>query len=116
VAATSFAREAGGEANVLPLWSVLAALIPALAVLDAPSPAGPGGLLGLATAAVLGALVVLLVSRDRRRDAHGTASPAGIRALALRTRSGRAAFLRLRDPDARGRTRPRAPTAGPAAA
>ena len=35
---------------------------------------------------------------------------------ALREKSWRVAFLRLRDPDARGRPRPRAPSAAPAAA
>jgi hypothetical protein len=38
------------------------------------------------------------------------------RVTALREKSWRVAFLRLRDPDARGRTRPRAPSAAPAAA
>jgi hypothetical protein len=38
------------------------------------------------------------------------------RVAALREKSWRVAFLRLRDPDARGRTRPRAPSAAPAAA
>ena len=38
------------------------------------------------------------------------------RASALREKSWRAAFLRQRDPDAAGRSRPRAPSAAPAAA
>lgn len=38
------------------------------------------------------------------------------RVTALRDKSWRVAFLRLRDPDARGRSRPRAPSAAPAAA
>lgn len=42
--------------------------------------------------------------------------PVTRRVAALRDKSWRVAFLRLRDPDARGRTRPRAPAAAPAAA
>ena len=52
--------------------------------------------------------------------------PAGLMALAavtqrsgvaaLREKSWRAGFISQRDPDAPGRARPRAPTAGPAAA
>jgi hypothetical protein len=38
------------------------------------------------------------------------------RITALREHSARVAFLRQRDPDARGRARPRAPSAAPAAA
>lgn len=38
------------------------------------------------------------------------------RTAALRRKSWSAAFIRLRDPDSAGRSRPRAPTAGPAAA
>ena len=45
-----------------------------------------------------------------------TRLPVTRRVAALREKSWRVAFLRLRDPDARGRTRPRAPTAAPAAA
>jgi hypothetical protein len=49
-----------------------------------------------------------------------TAAAAGLsvtrRVAALRDKSWRVAFLRQRDPDARGRSRPRAPTAASAAA
>ena len=42
--------------------------------------------------------------------------PVAARVTALREKSWRVAFLRLRDPDARGRSRPRAPSAALAAA
>ena len=45
-----------------------------------------------------------------------TLIPEGGRTAALRARSLRTAFVRQRDPDAAGRTRPRAPSASPAAA
>jgi len=49
--------------------------------------------------------------------AGATASlPVSRRVTALREKSWRVAFVRQRDPDARGRTRPRAPSAAPAAA
>jgi hypothetical protein len=44
------------------------------------------------------------------------AIPVRRRVAALRERSWRVAFLPQRDPDARGRSRPRAPSAAPAAA
>jgi hypothetical protein len=50
------------------------------------------------------------------RDHVLAAVPVVRRVTALRDKSWRVAFLRLRDPDARGRSRPRAPTAAPAAA
>jgi Family of unknown function (DUF6412) len=48
----------------------------------------------------------------------GAAGPLPVvrRVSALRDKSWRVAFLRLRDPDARGRSRPRAPSAAAAAA
>jgi hypothetical protein len=68
-------------------------------------------LAGVALAAVL---VLLTVAARTARTA--SALPLLRRAAALREKSWRAAFLRQRDPDARGRTRPRAPSAAPAAA
>ena len=85
---------------------------------------GPSGLIGpTATAlaatvlagAVLAAVLALLTSvAGVSRTA--AALPLVRRARALREKSWRAAFLRQRDPDAAGRTRPRAPSAAPAAA
>jgi hypothetical protein len=49
------------------------------------------------------AVVVLLVTAPAKPRA------VPVRSLSLRERSQRAAFIRLRDPDAAGRPRPRAP-------
>ncbi|MFJ9951141.1 DUF6412 domain-containing protein [Kitasatospora sp. NPDC091207] len=46
----------------------------------------------------------------------GARAPAAVRDGTLRRRAFRTAFLSQRDPDARGRRRPRAPGAAPAAA
>ncbi|WP_329883667.1 DUF6412 domain-containing protein [Streptomyces sp. BE20] len=62
----------------------------------------------LVTGAVAGALVVSRLL--------GARAPAAVRAGVLRRRAFRTAFLPQRDPDARGRRRPRAPGAAPAAA
>ena len=43
-------------------------------------------------------------------------APAGVRAISLRERARLVSTVRLRDPDARGRTRPRAPSRGGATA
>jgi Family of unknown function (DUF6412) len=95
---------------VVRLRFALAVLLPALFVV-LPS-AGPLGALtaGLAVAAGLTVAAVVLV------QLVPAAAPAQIRTVRLRERSWQAAFLRLRDPDARGRTRPRAPTARSTAA
>jgi hypothetical protein len=82
----------------------LAVLVPMLfALLPAAGSAGSLGALtaGLAIAFVAVVLVQLVPA----------ATPARIRTARLREHSWQAAFLRLRDPDAPGRTRPRAPTA-----
>ncbi|GGP43519.1 DUF6412 domain-containing protein [Saccharothrix coeruleofusca] len=68
----------------------------------------PAELLAAVTAVAV--VVLLLTATPAVRSA-----PAWIRSLSLRERSLRAAFLRLRDPDAAGRPRPRAPGLGPAA-
>ena len=85
----------------------LAVLLPALlALLPAAGSVNPlGGLTaGLAVAglavAVAAVVLVQLVPE---------AAPAQVRTVGLRRRSWQAAFVRLRDPDAPGRTRPRAP-------
>jgi hypothetical protein len=56
-------------------------------------------------AAVAAVAVVVLVVAPRLPQAV----PARVRSAALRERAERAAHLRLRDPDAAGRPRPRAP-------
>ena len=102
------------------LLAMLAGLLRDLAQLAV----SPSGLIGpTATAlaatvlagAVLAAVLALLTSvAGVSRTA--AAQPLVRRARALREKSWRAAFLRQRDPDAAGRTRPRAPSAAQAAA
>jgi Family of unknown function (DUF6412) len=80
-------------------------------------PSGPPALVVtmLAGAVLAGALAACLAGgAGRARLAAGV--PLVSRAAALREKSWRAAFTRLRDPDAAGRPRPRAPSAAPAAA
>ncbi|HEX4721087.1 MAG TPA: DUF6412 domain-containing protein [Pseudonocardiaceae bacterium] len=78
-----------------------------LALLLGTMPTPAGLFFGIATVAVAGALLVLLVSS--RVDADPVRSTIGVRAIALRERARHSAQLRLRDPDASGRPRPRAP-------
>jgi hypothetical protein len=67
--------------------------------------------------AVFTAVLALLTSVAGQRDgSRAAAAPMTRRVSALRDRSWRVAFLRQRDPDAAGRSRPRAPSAAPAAA
>jgi len=69
----------------------------------------------LATTVLAGVLVAMLAFAG---SIPRTAAPGPLisRAAALRRKSWLAAFVRLRDPDAAGRSRPRAPSTGPAAA
>jgi hypothetical protein len=81
-----------------------------------PTLATTGGLLAVASILAATLVVVLVV-----RHAHGgqldlLTSPVRGRAVALRERSRRADYLRLRDPNAPGRPRPRAPGVRSAAA
>jgi hypothetical protein len=71
---------------------------------------GPeSGLLAVAVLTAAAALfAVLLVSHAASRS-RPTASPLLARATALRESTRKAAYLPLRDPDAAGRPRPRAP-------
>lgn len=68
------------------------------------------------TVAVLAVAVVGCLAVNASLAGATAGLPVLRRIAALRQRSSRVAFLRQRDPDARGRTRPRAPTAGSAAA
>ena len=74
----------------------------------------PTGLAGLAAMAVTGLLLVVLVHQASNLADPAT-SPTRTRAIAWRERARKTAFLRLRDPDAPGRTRSRAPGMAPAA-
>ena len=75
----------------------------------------PAGLVALA-AVTLTCLLVALLAQGARLAATLTAAPQRSGVAALRAKSWRAGFISQRDPDAPGRARPRAPTAGPAAA
>jgi len=75
----------------------------------------PAGLMALA-AVTLTCLLIALLAQGARLAATLTAAPQKSGVAALRERSWRAGFVSQRDPDAPGRARPRAPTAGPAAA
>jgi hypothetical protein len=91
--------------------SVVSALSAALSGL-----AVPGGLIGLATVAAAGLLLMLLVSHVRGGLDDPATAPSRIMAAGLRERSRRTARLRLRDPNTAGRTRSRAPSRRPTAA
>lgn len=81
------------------------------------APASPAalGVTVLAVAVLAGAVAVCLASGGAL-GRLSAALPLVSRAAALREKSWSAAFLRLHDPDAAGRPRPRAPSAAPAAA
>jgi Family of unknown function (DUF6412) len=66
--------------------------------------------------AVLAVVAAGCIAAAVRVDRAPAAVPVVRRVTALRDKSWRVAFLRLRDPGARGRPRPRAPAAAPAAA
>jgi hypothetical protein len=72
--------------------------------------------LAVLAVAVLAAVAVGCVAASVRVDRAVATVPVARRVTMLRDKSWRVAFLRLRDPDARGRSRPRAPAAAPAAA
>jgi hypothetical protein len=93
---------------------LLALFLPALFI-ALPAVGGLGGtatvLTTALTASFAAALVVAVVLHVRLET-----TPATVRTLSLRERAKLTVFLRLRDPDAPGRTRPRAPGLGSAAA
>ncbi len=72
------------------------------------------GLMALAAVVLTGMLAAFL-ARGARIAAAVTARPL-VRAATLREKSWSAAFQRQLNPDAAGRSRPRAPAAAPAAA
>jgi hypothetical protein len=65
-------------------------------------------LLAAAALAVTGLVILILAARHL---AVHLAPEARASSVALRERASRAVFIRLRDPDAAGRPRPRAPSA-----
>jgi hypothetical protein len=109
---------AGPEVNVIAtLGGALSALTGhATWQVFAIMPEGKPTVLVALAAVTLTCLAVGLLARGARLAAAVTAVPLGSGAAALRERSWRAGFVPQRDPDAPGRARPRAPTAGPAAA
>jgi uncharacterized membrane protein len=97
------------------LWQVAGQLLAVLLWADSPQRVPALAITVLAIAVVSVAVAGCLAAGASLAGATA-AQPALRRAAALRDKSWRVAFLRQRDPDARGRTRPRAPSAAPAAA
>jgi len=87
------------------LWQVTGHLLALLAGADTPQR------VAMLTVAVLAVAVVGCLAAGASLAGATIGVPLSRRVKALREKSWRVAFLRQRDPDARGRTRPRAPTA-----
>ena len=98
------------------LLAMLAGLLRDLTPQLAVSPSGLTALAGAVLAGAMLAAVLALLTSVASLSRATAALPMIRRASALREKSWRAAFLRQRDPDAAGRSRPRAPSAAPAAA
>jgi hypothetical protein len=97
------------------LLAMLAGLLRDLAQLTA-SPSGLTAIAGAVLAGAMFAAVLVLLTSVSSPSRTSAALPMIRRASALREKSWGAGFLRQRDPDAAGRSRPRAPSAAPAAA
>jgi len=96
----------GGTLSVLAgLWQVAGHLLTLLLWVDTPQRAA------MLTVAVLAAVLIGSLAVGASLAGATSVVPVRRRAAALRERSWRVAFLPQRDPDARGRTRPRAPSA-----
>ena len=74
-----------------------------------PALGSPAALVAFASLAAASLLVVLLVGSTQRSELAQWSVPVRSRATALRRRARRAESIRLRDPGAPGRSRPRAP-------
>ncbi|TDQ00718.1 DUF6412 domain-containing protein [Labedaea rhizosphaerae] len=105
----------GRDPVLLRVRLLLALFLPALFV-ALPTASGFGGLGGIATALTAGFAAALVVAVVLQVRLGVETRPSAVRTLSLRERAKLTVFLRLRDPDARGRTRPRAPGFGSAAA
>lgn len=92
------------------LWQVTGHLLAFLVLADTPQR------VALLTVAVLAVALVGCLAVGASLAGATATLPVRRRFAALRDRSWRVAFLRQRDPDARGRSRPRAPSAARAAA
>jgi hypothetical protein len=97
------------------LGGMLAGLLRDLTQLTV-SPSGLTALAGAVLAGAVFAAVLALLISVSSVSRSTAALPMIRRTSALREKSWRAAFLRQRDPDAAGRSRPRAPSAAQAAA
>ena len=91
-------------------WSLGSALA-GLGVLIGQRPDARTAVLAFAAIALV-ALAALAV-RSAAAACAGAAAPALVRGRSLRRQAARTAYLRLRDPAAPGRPRPRAPSATP---
>jgi hypothetical protein len=101
------------------LAGLLRDLVPSTQLATSPSGLTVQAATALAATVLAGAMlaaVLALLTSVAGVSRTAAAPPLISRARALREKSWRAAFLRQRDPDAAGRTRPRAPSAAPAAA
>ena len=92
------------------LWQVAGHLLAVLMWADTPQR------VAMLTVAVLAVAVVGSLAVGASLAGAAAGLPVLRRVTALREKSWRVAFQRQRDPDARGRTRPRAPSAAQAAA
>lgn len=109
------ARPAGPLAAALLSLGGLISLAELAGQLLLGDPLTPQRLAALAVA-VLAVVAAGCVAAAVPVDRVLAAVPVVRRVTAQSRKSWRTAFLRVRDPDARGRSRPRAPTAAPAAA
>ncbi|MGW4893450.1 DUF6412 domain-containing protein [Kitasatospora sp. NPDC004240] len=96
--------------------TVVAMLLGLLRVLTGELTADSATLTSVAAAAAMVLLAGAVTGTLAASRLLGARAPAAVRAGVLRRRALRTAFLPQRDPDARGRRRPRAPGAAPAAA
>jgi hypothetical protein len=94
-----------GKGNIMPrLHMLLAMYLPVALILLTGTTSD-----AIVIAVIAGVAILLSISVP-------TAVPAQVRAVSLQERARQSVFLRLRDPDASGRPRPRAPGAALAAA
>ncbi|MFF2042266.1 DUF6412 domain-containing protein [Kitasatospora sp. NPDC058170] len=96
--------------------SVIAMLLGLLRVLSGELLTEGGTLTSVAATAAVVLLAGAVAGTLAGARLLGARAPASVRAGVLRRRALRTAFLPQRDPDARGKRRPRAPGAAPAAA
>ncbi|WP_457030946.1 DUF6412 domain-containing protein [Kitasatospora sp. P5_F3] len=96
--------------------TLLAVLLGLVRVLTGDQLTGSGGLGVVAAAATLVLLAGVAAAALSTARLLGAQAPRAVRDRALRRRAFRSAFLPQRDPDARGRRRPRAPGAALTAA